>query len=159
MRASVGGVVDAHVQVAGWALGAVVDLEVLAGNDPVEHAGRSGFDLPAEHGGVELGGRFGVGRREVDEDEPQAADEVQQPVDLAVRAILRNGNRMSLFARSLKDSMLIGEHPLLGESKLKLGDVDQLLIGIDINEAGVDQPYGGWRLQDAPEPIIPEAGR
>jgi thiol-disulfide isomerase/thioredoxin len=96
--------------------------------------------------------------REVDEDEPQAADAVQQPVDLAVRAILRNGNRMSLFARSLKDSMLIGEHPLLGESKLKLGDVDQLLIGIDINEAGVDQPYGGWRLQDAPEPIIPEAG-
>ena len=69
VRAGVGHVVDAHVEVARRALRAVVELEVLARDDAMEHPGRAGLDLPAEHGRVELGRRLGVGRREVDEDQ------------------------------------------------------------------------------------------
>ena len=69
VRPGVGGVEDPHVEVAGRAPAAVVDEEVAAGHDPVEHARRPGFDLPAEHLAVEAGGRLGIGRREVDEDQ------------------------------------------------------------------------------------------
>ncbi|TWT56057.1 TlpA family protein disulfide reductase [Allorhodopirellula solitaria] len=92
-----------------------------------------------------------------DEDAADLVDEEQND-ELAVRALLRNGNRMSLWAGRMEDSVLIGQHPLLGESRIKLGDVDELLIGVDINEADQNQPYGDWLLQDAPEPIVPEDG-
>lgn len=94
---------------------------------------------------------------ESDENEDGSAAEGRAG-DLAVRAILRNGNRMSLLVDSLDHSVLVGVHPLLGQSQIKLGDVNELLIGIDINVAGHGQPYGGWQLKDAPEPMIPEEG-
>lgn len=94
---------------------------------------------------------------ESDETEDDSAAE-SGAGDLAVRAILRNGNRMSLLVGSLDQSVLAGEHPLLGQSQIKLGDVNELLIGIDINVAGQGQPYGGWQLTDAPEPMIAEEG-
>lgn len=93
--------------------------------------------------------------RDSDDGESDAGDNAN---GLAVRAVLRNGNRMSMFIDRLHESVLIGEHPLLGESKINLGDVNELLIGIDINQTERDQPYGDWLLKDAPEPIIPEAG-
>lgn len=77
--------------------------------------------------------------------------------DIAVRAMLRNGNIMSLFARNISGSVLNGEHPLLGKSNIKLGDVNELLIGIDINRSS-GQPYGNWMLKDAPKPIVAEQG-
>ena len=92
-----------------------------------------------------------------DEQGDDAESTGKESDELAVRAILRNGNRMSLLARSLESSVLIGEHPLLGESQIKLGDVNELLIGIDINQAERDQPYGDWLLKDAPESIIESA--
>ncbi|MCM2371953.1 TlpA family protein disulfide reductase [Aporhodopirellula aestuarii] len=93
---------------------------------------------------------------EVDaQDDPESDKE---STELSVRAILRNGNRMSMIARGLDKSILSGEHPLLGESRIKLGDVNELLIGIDIDQPDENQPYGSWQLKDAPEPIIPESG-
>lgn len=84
-------------------------------------------------------------------DDPRAGD-------IAVRALLQNGNCMSLFARNISGSVLIGEHPLLGKSNIKLGDVNELLIGIDINRPHPGQPYGDWMLKDAAEPIVAEEG-
>lgn len=78
--------------------------------------------------------------------------------DIAVRALLRNGNCMSLFARNISGSVLIGEHPLLGKSNIKLGDVNELLIGIDINRPQTGQPYADWLLKDAAEPMVAEEG-
>jgi len=97
-------------------------------------------------------------KEENDDEAEDDAEEKPPATQLAVRAVLRNGNRMSLIANAIEDSILIGEHPLLGESRIKLGDVNELLIGIDISEPGVAQPYNGWQLKDAPEPIIAEAG-
>ena len=64
-----GGVVDPHVEVAGRTLAAVVDLEVLARDDPLEDAGDPVLDLPAEHGLVEPLAGFDVVDRDVDEDQ------------------------------------------------------------------------------------------
>ncbi len=93
-----------------------------------------------------------------DEKGENDAESDAPPIDIAVRAILRNGNRMSLIVRGLENSILTGNHPLLGESNIKLGDVNELRIGVDINDAGADQPYGDWQLTDAPEPIIESDG-
>jgi len=54
----VGGVVQAHVEVAGRALCSVVDLEVLARHDAVEESRNALLDLPSEYLAVEgVGGR------------------------------------------------------------------------------------------------------
>ncbi|MFG0256186.1 MAG: TlpA family protein disulfide reductase, partial [Rhodopirellula sp. JB053] len=97
------------------------------------------------------------------QDEANSADSDQTPPDgaprpLAVRAVLRNRNRMSMYVERLRASILSGEHPLLGKTQLKLGDVNELLIGIDIRENEPEQPYSLWSLKDAPEPIIPDPG-
>ena len=67
--AGVGHVVDAEVEVARRAGCAVVEQEVVARHDAVEDPFGARLDLPAEHGGIELGRRRRVGRREVDEDQ------------------------------------------------------------------------------------------
>ncbi|WP_390174041.1 TlpA family protein disulfide reductase [Rhodopirellula sallentina] len=63
-----------------------------------------------------------------------------------------------MYVERLRDSILSGKHPLLGKTQLKLGDVNELLIGIDIRENEPEQPYSLWSLKDAPEPIIPDPG-
>ena len=53
----IGGVVQAHVEVAGRALCSVVDLEVLARHDAVEESRNALLDLPSEYRsrGITLG--------------------------------------------------------------------------------------------------------
>ena len=58
---------------------AVVEQELAARHDAVERARRPRFDLPAEHGGVELGGGLRIGRREVDEDQGVRICHAPQP--------------------------------------------------------------------------------
>ncbi|WP_161604655.1 TlpA family protein disulfide reductase [Roseiconus nitratireducens] len=85
--------------------------------------------------------------------EPEAAGE-----GLEVRAVLRGGNRMSLVAEKLSDGVLIGHHPLLGEAKITLADVDELMFG-DAPSKTADPPaYSDWKLLDAPEPMLAEDG-
>ena len=67
--AHVGGVRDAHVEVAAWPLRAIIDLLILARNDPSKGVGDAVFDLPVEDLGVEGARGVDVIRREVDEDE------------------------------------------------------------------------------------------
>ena len=69
MRAGVGDVVDAHVQVADLRRRAVGQREMAAGHDAVELAGRPPFDLPSEHLGVEPPGGLGIVARQIDEDQ------------------------------------------------------------------------------------------
>jgi len=54
MRPSIRDVVDTHVEIARGPLGAIIELEILSGHDPVEHLGGAWFDDPSEDRFVEL---------------------------------------------------------------------------------------------------------
>ncbi len=46
---------------------------------------------------------------------------------------------------------------MLGDCRVALDEVDQLLVGGAIEQAAAQVAYGPWRLHGAPEPKIPES--
>ncbi len=75
-----------------------------------------------------------------------------------LRAIMRDGNQMSLIPHGVQQSVIVGHHEVLGAVKVQLKQVRELLIGDVESLAPGERPYRDWRLADAPEPIIPEDG-
>jgi thiol-disulfide isomerase/thioredoxin len=75
---------------------------------------------------------------------PEAATRVQ--------AVCNDGIRVTFLAEQLTGDSIIGKSDVLGPCRVRLKEVDQLLIGHGIEKAAAQLAYQQWKLQDAPEP-------
>ncbi|HBJ35933.1 MAG TPA: hypothetical protein DDZ51_14530 [Planctomycetaceae bacterium] len=90
-----------------------------------------------------------------DEQKPDAAE---PSPDRPLRAIMQDGNQMTLVPHGVEKTVIVGQHALLGAVRIELKQVRELLIGDVESLAPAETPYRNWRLADAPEPTIPESG-
>lgn len=76
--------------------------------------------------------------------------------DLLIRAVLRDGNLISVTPTGVESGVIVGTNELLGVCRIDTKEVRELLLGDAESSQVEDKPYGEWRLADAPEPIIPD---
>jgi thiol-disulfide isomerase/thioredoxin len=69
-----------------------------------------------------------------------------------VQAVCSDGIRLTFSAERLVDATLLGTGEVLGTCRVRLAEVDQLLIGGDIEKAAAQLAYQQWKLKNAPEP-------
>jgi len=80
---------------------------------------------------------------------------VEAPTEsIRIRVILRDGNQMSMEPQSFINGELFGIHPVLGETRIRVNDVNELLFGDVIPTSSDVKPFESWRLSDSPEPMI-----
>jgi thiol-disulfide isomerase/thioredoxin len=88
-----------------------------------------------------------------DWDGPKPPSSPQQaPPGLRIQAAQTDGIRLTFVPRECDGTMLAGTSDVLGECRVRLGAVDQLIIGPTIRQAAEEQRYGSWKLHDAIEP-------
>jgi thiol-disulfide isomerase/thioredoxin len=68
-----------------------------------------------------------------------------------------DGNRLTCFAEQLDQVTLSGTNDVLGSCRVDLTQVDQLMIGSEIDLAAADLPYHRWKLCRAIEPKYVQA--
>ena len=90
---------------------------------------------------------------------PEELDPSKKPTATSqatrVQAVRQDGIRLTFFPEQLAGEILSGKSDVLGACRVRLGEVDQLLIGGGIEQAAALLVYGRWKLQNAPEPIEP----
>ncbi len=72
-----------------------------------------------------------------------------------VQAVRNDGIRVTFIPEQFAGDTLSGKSDVLGDTRIRVGEIDQLLIGRGIEEAAEHLTYGQWKLQNAPEPIEP----
>jgi peroxiredoxin len=72
-----------------------------------------------------------------------------------VQAVRNDGIRVTFIPDQFAGDTLSGKSEVLGVTRIRVGEIDQLLIGAGIEEAAEHLTYGQWKLQNAPEPIEP----
>jgi len=87
---------------------------------------------------------------EINEDKPTQASAAEPQV----RAVMKNGNQMTLVPQSVVSGELMGANPLLGLCRVRLTSVRELLIGDISQPSNIDLPFAKWKLSDAPEPLL-----
>jgi thiol-disulfide isomerase/thioredoxin len=89
-----------------------------------------------------------------DDREPskEPAGPVKEERETRVQAVCGDGIRLTFSAERLVDAMLVGTGDVLGACRVRLADVDQLLIGGAIEKAAAQLAYQQWKLTNAPEP-------
>ncbi len=75
-----------------------------------------------------------------------------------VQAIPRDGNRLTFVAEQLAGSFLSGRSNLLGDCRVDLQQIDQLLIGPAINQSATTRAFAEWKLKPAIEPVAATDG-
>ena len=92
---------------------------------------------------------------------PAAANTNPPPADAAgpvrVQAVRSDGVRVTFHPEAQAGGVLSGTSDVLGACQVKLGDVDQLLIGPSIERTASQLAYGRWVLRDAEEPKFAKA--
>jgi peroxiredoxin len=90
---------------------------------------------------------------------PEELDPTKKPAPSVettrVQAVRHDGIRLTFSAEQCAEGTLSGKSDVLGACRVRLGDMDQLLIGGGIEQAAAQLTFGQWRLQNAPEPIEP----
>jgi thiol-disulfide isomerase/thioredoxin len=91
-------------------------------------------------------------------DEAKGPAKLPEPAGATRVQVLRHdGIRLTFNADRLADGVVSGRSDVLGPCTVAVGEVDQLLVGGDIERAAANVAYGPWRLHSAPEPVIPES--
>jgi peroxiredoxin len=72
-----------------------------------------------------------------------------------VQAVRNDGIRVTFTPEQFAGDTLSGRSDVLGATRVRVGEIDQLLIGAGIEEAAAHLVYGQWKLQNAPEPVEP----
>jgi peroxiredoxin len=88
---------------------------------------------------------------ELDPSKKPATDEKKT----RVQAVRNDGIRVTFTPEQFAGETLSGRSDVLGATRVRVGEIDQLLIGSGIEEAAEHLTYGQWKLQNAPEPIEP----
>jgi thiol-disulfide isomerase/thioredoxin len=73
---------------------------------------------------------------------------------LPVLALRSDGDRLTFFAEELADATLSGKSDVLGDCRVRLGEVDQLVFGAAISQTAAQLAFQRWKLQNAPEPKV-----
>lgn len=60
--------------------------------------------------------------------------------------------RLRMSAVGIEGNVLVGRHPVLGEERIDLEKVDQLLVGDLLSAGPLKLPYAQWQLRPATEP-------
>jgi thiol-disulfide isomerase/thioredoxin len=88
---------------------------------------------------------------------PEELDPAKKPADegkpTRVQAVRHDGIRVTFIPEKFAGDTLSGRSDVLGETRVRVGEIDQLLIGRGIEEAAEHLTYGQWKLVNAPEPI------
>lgn len=71
-----------------------------------------------------------------------------------VQALRSDGIRLTFSPDMLEDKTLSGKSDVLGACRTELAQVDQLLIGAEIEKAAASLAYHKWKLHHATEPKI-----
>ena len=74
-----------------------------------------------------------------------------------VQAVRTDGIRLTFTADRCADGTLSGKSDVLGDCKVRLQDLDQLLIGGSVEKEATQLAYQQWKLQNAPEPKSAQA--
>jgi thiol-disulfide isomerase/thioredoxin len=90
---------------------------------------------------------------------PEELDPAKKPATdekkTRVQAVRNDGIRVTFTPEQFAGDTLSGRSDVLGATRVRVGEIDQLLIGAGIEEAAEHLTYGQWKLQNAPEPIEP----
>ena len=71
-----------------------------------------------------------------------------------VQALRSDGIRLTFFPEQFADKALSGKSEVLGNCRTEVDQVDQLLIGAEIEKSAADLAYHRWKLHHAVEPKI-----
>ena len=71
-----------------------------------------------------------------------------------VQALRSDGIRLTFFPDQFADKALSGKSDVLGNCRTEVEQVDQLLIGVEIEKSAADLAYHRWKLHPAVEPKI-----
>jgi thiol-disulfide isomerase/thioredoxin len=89
-------------------------------------------------------------------DNPQPSKEPAGPVEsekgTRVQAVCSDGIRLTFSVERVADATLLGQGDVLGTCRVRVAEVDQLLIGGAIEKAAAQLAYQQWKLKNAPEP-------
>jgi thiol-disulfide isomerase/thioredoxin len=75
------------------------------------------------------------------------------PAGVCVQAVPRDGRRLTFFAQQIEGSTLIGHSDVLGNCRVSLDQIDQLLIGPMIDQSAASLAFHQWKLRPAAEPL------
>ncbi len=89
-----------------------------------------------------------------DDRETDAAPLAQSGTATRVQALRSDGIRLTFFPEVLESKTLSGKSDVLGACRTELAQVDQLLIGSEIEKAAASLAYHKWKLHHATEPKI-----
>ena len=73
-----------------------------------------------------------------------------------MQALRKDGVRLTFAPERLEGDTLTGTSPVIGECRVRLDEVDQLLIGKAIEKEASQLTFQRWLLTDAPEPKVTE---
>jgi thiol-disulfide isomerase/thioredoxin len=88
-----------------------------------------------------------------DELDPDAAPVVEETRGTRVQALPADGNRLTFYPEKLAGSILSGRSDLLGQCRVDLASVNQLLIGAAIERSAAQLTFHQWKLSPALEPL------
>lgn len=71
-----------------------------------------------------------------------------------VQALRSDGIRLTFVPEQFADKALSGKSDVLGNCKTEVDQIDQLLIGAEIEKSAADLAYHRWRLHRAVEPKV-----
>jgi thiol-disulfide isomerase/thioredoxin len=74
-----------------------------------------------------------------------------------IQALLSDGNRVTFVPEQVESNVLSGTSPLLGFGRVELQTVDQLFMGLAIDQATADLPFQ-WKLKKSADPLAPKEG-
>lgn len=77
---------------------------------------------------------------------------IETPAGLSVGALAGGTLRLRMSAVGIEGNVLVGRHPVLGEERIDLEKVDQLLVGDLLSAGPLKVPYAQWQLRPATEP-------
>ncbi len=69
-----------------------------------------------------------------------------------MQAVRSDGIRLTFTAERFLGDTLSGKSEALGDCKVRMQDLDQLLIGGSVEKEATQLAYQNWKLQNAPEP-------
>jgi peroxiredoxin len=91
-----------------------------------------------------------------DETDPSKAAPKAAGANVATRvqALKTDGVRLTFTPEKMEGSTLSGKSDVLGVCRVRLEEVDQLLLGGNIEQAASQLEYGQWKLHPAEEPKV-----
>lgn len=88
-------------------------------------------------------------------DKAQEADKAKAANnELIVQALRSDGIRLTFRPERYADGTLSGKSEVLGDCRVRMTEVDQILIGGEIEKAAAQTAYEQWKLHNAVEPKV-----